>query len=91
MRLGNNNEMKVVGVGTVGLRASCGRMRTIKQVQYVPNLAHNLLSVRQRLGSGFTVLFANGECTIKDEESNSLIVRIEMSKHRLFPLSVDEI
>ena len=47
VRLGDNNEMKVAGVGTVALRPSSRRMRTIKQVQYVPNLAHNLLSIGQ--------------------------------------------
>ena len=66
-------------------------MRTIKQVQYVPNLAHNLLTVGQLLGSSCTVLFTNGECIIKDEESSSFVVRIEMSKHKLFPLSINEI
>ena len=39
VRLGDNNEMQVAGVGTVALQTSSGRMKTIKQVQYVPNLA----------------------------------------------------
>ena len=42
LRLGDNNEMKVAGVGTVALRTSSRRLRIIEQVQYVPNLAHNL-------------------------------------------------
>ena len=43
------------------------------------------------MGFDFTVLFTNGECVIKDEDSSALVVRIVMSKHRLFPFNVDDI
>lgn len=49
VRLGNDKEMKVCGEGTVAVSTSTGTQKKLHGVQYVPGLAHNLLSVGQLL------------------------------------------
>lgn len=45
VRLGGNKEMKVHGVGTMIMRTHAEDQKKLQGVQYVPGLAHNLLSV----------------------------------------------
>lgn len=91
VRLGDNNKMQVTSVGTIALWSSLRKVRSIKQVQYVPCFVHNLLSVGQLLGSSYMNVFANEECIIKDEDAKSILAWVKMSKHKLFPLDVDEV
>lgn len=43
VRLGNDKEIKVESKGTIVLRTTDGRLNKIHDVQFVPNMAHNLL------------------------------------------------
>lgn len=45
MRLGYGKVLKVEGIGNVLFRSSTGRTNILTNLQYVPNLVHNLLSV----------------------------------------------
>lgn len=45
IRLGDNNEMMVHGKGTLSLITSGGKTKLLHDMQYVPGLVHNLLSV----------------------------------------------
>ncbi|KAH7655517.1 RNA-directed DNA polymerase protein [Dioscorea alata] len=45
VRLGDNKEMKVLGIGVVTVHTQGGDQKKLHDVQYVPGLAHNLLSV----------------------------------------------
>lgn len=45
VKLGNGKVLKVSGLGTVSLQSSTGKASKLSQVQYVPELTHNLLSV----------------------------------------------
>ena len=47
MSLGNDKEIQVAGRETVAIKSSPGKVRLLKDVQYVPHLAHNLLSISQ--------------------------------------------
>ncbi|XP_039146896.1 uncharacterized protein LOC120284169 [Dioscorea cayenensis subsp. rotundata] len=49
VQLGDNKELEVVGIGTVALPSSKGETKLLKDVQYVPQLAHNFLSIGQLL------------------------------------------
>lgn len=86
VKLRNGNVLKVSGVGTVSFRSSIGNASKVSQVQYVPELTHNLLSVGQLMDSGFDILFSKGKCNITNTNDNTLFASVQMSSRRLFPL-----
>ena len=53
VKLGDNKEINIEGKGTVSLRTSYGEVKLLHDVQFVPSLTHNLLSMGQLLGNGF--------------------------------------
>lgn len=69
IRLGDNKYMQVEGKGTVAIKTSQGYVKIHYDVQYVPNLSHNLLSVGQLMDSGYSLLFDGGCCSIQDKKS----------------------
>lgn len=50
---------------------SHGKVKFLHDVKFVPNFAHNLLSVGQLIASGYLVLFDDRVCTIKDKKIGS--------------------
>lgn len=60
--------------------------RYIKDVNYAPNLAHNLVSVGQLMESGHSLLFDDGKCIIKNKATNEIVARAYMTGNRMFPL-----
>lgn len=66
-------------------------MTTLTNVQLVPHLAHNLLSVGQLMNSGYEVNFSRGECIIRDATSKAIVAQVCMTSHRLFPLEADDV
>lgn len=57
MRLGEGNVLQVAGVGSVALYSSSGKTNILTNDQYMPNLAHNLLSVGQLMSFGYNIKF----------------------------------
>ncbi|XP_039128958.1 uncharacterized protein LOC120265117 [Dioscorea cayenensis subsp. rotundata] len=55
---GDGKILQVSGIGSIALRSGCGRTNTLTNVQYVPHLTHNLLSVGQLMSTGYSVEFA---------------------------------
>ncbi|XP_039135312.1 uncharacterized protein LOC120272535 [Dioscorea cayenensis subsp. rotundata] len=54
----------------------------------------NLLQVAgigQLMSSGYKVEFTDGECIVKEVQSNTQVARIPMTSHRLFPLEADDV
>lgn len=47
VKLGDDNDMKVNGKGAVTITLQSGALKLIHDVYYVPQLAHNLLSIGQ--------------------------------------------
>ncbi|KAH7655500.1 RNA-directed DNA polymerase protein [Dioscorea alata] len=78
IRLGDGNILKVVGVGIVLLQASSGKNHILSNVQFVPNLAHNLLSILQLMSTGYNVEFSGGECIIKESRTSMQVARVRM-------------
>lgn len=91
MKLGDDKELHVIGKGSVVIKLSFEKTRILNEVQYVPHLAHNLLSVGQLLRSGYIVSFEARNCLIKDEKTSIQIAKVMMTKHHMFPLEVDQI
>lgn len=64
VRLGDNKEMKVHGVGTMTVSTQSRVQKKLHGMQYVRGLAHNLLSVCQLLTKGYSVVFKDDKCII---------------------------
>ena len=58
-------------------------------VYHVEGLKHNLLSIGQLIQKGYRVYMEDNHYVIKDVcPSNQLIVRVPMTRNRLFPLRI---
>ncbi|XP_010267663.1 PREDICTED: uncharacterized protein LOC104604813 [Nelumbo nucifera] len=68
VRLGDNKQMQVEGKCTIAIKTSQGNVKLLHDVQYVPNLAHNLLSVGQLMDGGYSILFDDGCCSVQDKK-----------------------
>lgn len=86
VRLGNDKQVKVEGRGIVAIPTCNGGTKLIHDVQYVPSLTHNLLSVGQLIKGGYSVIFENGHCDIHDQ--NRKIMSIKMTPNKMFPLNI---
>jgi len=63
--------------------------KNIHDVYYIPNLKHNIISVRQLMENGYDVIFKGSTCLILDKPPNrKLIAKIQMIKNRMFPLNL---
>lgn len=58
----------MIGKGTIAIKTIQGDVKVLHNVQYVPDLAHNLLSVGQLMKSGYSVVFKNDSCVICDKK-----------------------
>lgn len=75
MKLGNDKELKVEERGTIAITTLENKVRLLN-MQYVPNLTHNLLSVGQLLANGYSVMFDANSCMIRSKESIKLLTKI---------------
>lgn len=69
----NNGELRVDCAGDVDLnilRGKKDKLITVKNVEYVPNLCANLLSVRQMTKDGKKIIFEGNTCKIIDSNEN---------------------
>lgn len=55
----------------------------MRDVLYVPNLPHNVLSVGQ-LVKVYFVNFENEECVVLDKKTNKILVNVKMAKSNVF-------
>ncbi|KAL3537426.1 hypothetical protein ACH5RR_000792 [Cinchona calisaya] len=91
VKLGDNKDIQVEGKGTVEIKTSHGKVKSLHDVQYVPSSAHNLLSVGQLVASGYSVLFDDGACVIKDKKSGQTVINVHMTENKMFPLEVSKV
>ena len=52
-------------------------VKLLHNVQFVPNLAHNLISVDQLLVNGYSVIFDDNLCTISDKKTWKCVQNVE--------------
>ncbi|KAJ8644821.1 hypothetical protein MRB53_006569 [Persea americana] len=91
VRLGNGCMLYVEGRGTVKLEISPGIFKFLHNVQYVPALGFNLISVGQLMQNGYLVLFDNGECCIREKKTGRKMISIMMTKNHMFPLDLSTV
>ncbi|XP_060211697.1 uncharacterized protein LOC132639253 [Lycium barbarum] len=90
VQIGNGEYLPAEGKGTVAIKSSSGT-KLIKDVFFVPNLSHSLLSVGQLLENGFKLLFEINYCQIKDVEGNNLFkVMMKAKRFTLDPLENEQ-
>ncbi|KAG8491216.1 hypothetical protein CXB51_014346 [Gossypium anomalum] len=65
IRIGNGSLIEARGKGDVLISSSSGN-KLISAVLYVPDIDQNLLSVGQLVEKGYSLIFKNGSCVIKD-------------------------
>ncbi|XP_074299976.1 uncharacterized protein LOC141631169 [Silene latifolia] len=88
VRLGDDKRLSVEGVGIIAVKTEQGNIKLLHHVQYVPQLAYNLLSVGQLLESGFSLSFDNNSCEIKDKKSNEIVAMTSMGRNKMFSLDL---
>ncbi|KAA0032274.1 putative gag-pol polyprotein, identical [Cucumis melo var. makuwa] len=90
VELGNGKELQVEGKGTVGIETHHGN-RILTNVQYVPDIGYNLLSVGQLMESGYSILFDDGACLIKNKQTGRVLAKVKMTQSKMFPLEVSNV
>lgn len=65
-------------------------LKFLHNVQYVPTLGFNLISIGQLLSCGYLVLFDNEQCCISDKKTECVLTTIMMMKSQMFPLDVSQ-
>ena len=91
VRLGDDKLTQVKGKGTIGIQTIQGDVKLINDVQFVPKLAHNLLSVGQLMCSGYKIEFDGKMCVVIDKKSGHCIANIHMTQNKMFPLDVSKV
>ncbi|CAL2246345.1 unnamed protein product [Prunus armeniaca] len=78
----------VVRKGTLVIETKLGR-KHIQEVMLVPGLEENLFSVGQMMEHGYYLMFGGNVVNIYDNWSlDNLIVRVQMTTNRCFPLTM---
>lgn len=90
VKLGDGKVLQVAGVGCIKLHQNGGKLSLLKNVQYVPQLTHNLLSVGQLMDNGFDVNFSRSECKITSLDDGALVACVQMTARRLFLLELTD-
>ncbi|KAJ9542646.1 hypothetical protein OSB04_029152 [Centaurea solstitialis] len=91
VRLGDDNQMKVEGKGTISIKTKEDEAKLLYDVQFVPNLAHNLLSIGQLVISGYKVVFDDDACDIIDMKYGQTVATAQMTQNRMFSIDVSTI
>lgn len=85
VRVANDEKLKIVHVGDVKCNLSDSEI-TLKDVQYVPDLCVNLLSVSQMVKKGHTVVFDINGCKIYNKEKQ--VIAVGVLKNDMFQLNI---
>ena len=89
IKLGDDFLVPAKGKGIVPIFTKKNEKKFIHEVFYVPHLNFNLISIGQLLQNKYDVRFHDTYCAIYDKPpSKRLIEKIEMTKNRIFPLSL---
>ncbi|KAH0711345.1 hypothetical protein KY289_007304 [Solanum tuberosum] len=66
---GNTKELLVEGKGMVSIDTNQDKVNMIDNVQFVPDLGYNLLSVGQLMTNGYSLLFDDDACVFTSKKS----------------------
>ena len=60
----NESHARVLGVGTVVLKFTSGKMVLLKNMQHVPSIKKNLVSGSQMCRDGFKIVLESNKCVV---------------------------
>lgn len=83
VQLENKRDMQVEGKGTVKFFTSHREGKIYDNVQFVLDLGYNLLSVGQLMADGYSVIFDDDACIIKNKKSGKQ-VHVHMTPNKMF-------
>ena len=87
VKLGDDKRVVVERKGSIKFETKQGEKKHIRNVYYVANLKHNLISIVQLLQKGYQVYFENDTCDFSDSHG-TLIAKVQMIQNKMFPLSL---
>ncbi|CAL9002440.1 unnamed protein product [Prunus brigantina] len=88
VKMGTGEVVPVAGKGTLVIKTKLGK-KHIHDVMLVPSLKENLLSVGQMMEHGYHLVFGGNMVNVYDDQSlENLIVRVQMTNNRCFPLTM---
>ncbi|KAI5336669.1 hypothetical protein L3X38_015937 [Prunus dulcis] len=88
VKMGTGEVVPVAGKGTLVIKTKLGK-KHIQEVMLVPSLEENLLSVGQMMEHGYYLVFGGNMVNVYDDQSlGNLIVRVQMTNNRCFPLTM---
>lgn len=82
--------MQVEGKGMIRIETSNGKAKVLDDVQFIPDLGYNLLSVGKLMAGGHSILFEDNKCVITNKMSSKK-VEIGMTSNKMFPLDVSNV
>ncbi|CAL8133188.1 unnamed protein product [Prunus armeniaca] len=86
VKIGTGEVVPVAGKGTLVIKTKLGK-KNIHEVMLVPGLEENLLSLGQMMEYGYHLVFGGNMVNVYDDQSlENLIVRMQMTNNRCFPL-----
>ena len=62
--MGNGSHVRVLGVGTVILKFTLGKMVLLKNMQHVPSIKKNLVSDSLLCRDGYKLVFESNKCIL---------------------------
>ena len=80
---GDASKVMVKGQGTICFSQKNGRIGTIRDVYYVPDLKTNILSMGQLMEKGYSVIMKDRVLELRDK-LGYLITRVEMKQNRMY-------
>ena len=87
--LGTDIQDTMLGKGSIDILIRKGEQRVMNDVYYVSGLKHNLMSIGQLLHKEYRIYKEDNHYVILDKKaSNFLIVKIKMTRNRMFPLKL---
>ncbi|KAD5802841.1 hypothetical protein E3N88_14201 [Mikania micrantha] len=90
VNLGDKKKLGVESRGTVKIPLKNDKYKLLDDVYYAPRLEYNLLSVGQLMKKGYSLMFEDGKCTIKNKMSGINLMAINVSNNNMFLLDASQ-
>lgn len=88
IRLGDNKLTQVAGKGIIAVKTVQGDVKLLYDIQFVLNLAHNLLSIGQLMSVGYKIVFDDAICAVINKRSGHNITNVHMTQNKMFSINV---
>ncbi|XP_076888394.1 uncharacterized protein LOC143538814 [Bidens hawaiensis] len=82
--MGDKKELKVEGKGTVIMHMENDKFKILENVYYAPALEYNLLSVGQFMRRGYSLLFDDGYCSVRNKATRKVVIRVPIATNNMF-------